>query len=208
MTDSAAVSRSIQPDIAARQWLALALTPAMGPIRGHRLVQNFGGVEPVFQASLTELEAAGLPAVSGQSIALGKSYSAAEEEFIKARDVGAETRCALEQGREISAVPGSVTDRNSGDPNTLITQGAKLTATWEDVWEELPTELKLQLEAGWRVESTKPAEASLSADSQLSPHEKRVCALLKPDEAVQLDHIIEQWRARYRHQRSSLHCLN
>ena len=77
MTDSTAVSRSIQPDIAALHWLALALTPAMGPIRGHRLVQNFDGVERVFQASLTELEAAGLPAVSAQSIALGKSFSAA-----------------------------------------------------------------------------------------------------------------------------------
>jgi DNA processing protein len=60
------------------------------------------------------------------------------------------------------------------------------------VWEELATELKLQLEDGWRVESTKPVEASLSADSQLSPHQERVYALLKPDEAVQLEQIIEQ----------------
>lgn len=74
----------------------------------------------------------------------------------------------------------------------MIKQGAKLPATWEDVWEELPTELKLQLEAAWRVESTKPVEASVFADSQLSPHKKRVYALLKPDEAVQLDQIIEQ----------------
>src|SRR5437763_6322623 len=90
MTDSAAVSRSIQPDVATLQWLALTLTPAMGPIRGHRLVQQFGGVERVFSASLTELEAAGLPAASAQSIALGKSFSQAEEEFMKERDVGAE----------------------------------------------------------------------------------------------------------------------
>ena len=355
MTDSAAVSRSIQPDVATLQWLALTLTPAMGPIRGHRLVQQFGGVERVFSASLTELEAAGLPAASAQSIALGKSYSQAEEEFMKARDVGAEiisfedehyparlkqiydpplalyvrgngellaepsmgvvgtrhptpygmgmaerlsndlasrglvivsgmargvdthahrgalngkgktlavwgtgidvpyprdnrriaeaiiaaggalvtefsvgtfaapqnfpirnriisglslgvlvveageysgtritARCALEQGREIFAVPGNVTNRNSWGPNTLIKQGAKLTATWEDVWEELPVDIKLQLEANWRVESPKPAEASLFADSQLSPHEKRIFALLKPDEVTQLDVIIEK----------------
>jgi DNA processing protein len=90
MTDSAAVYRSTRPEVATLRWLALSLTPAMGPIRGHRLVQHFGGVERVFVASLTELEAAGLPAVSAQSIALGKSYSAAEEEFMKGRDAAAE----------------------------------------------------------------------------------------------------------------------
>src|SRR5437868_4634380 len=355
VTDSAALPQSTQPDVASLHWLALMLTPAMGPIRGHRVVRRFGGVERVFNASLTELEAAGLPAVSAQSIALGKSHSSAEEEFMKARDVGAEiiayddaryparlkeiydpplalyvrgdaallslpglgvvgtrhptpygmgmaerlsndlasrglvivsgmargvdthahrgalngkgktvavwgtgidvayprdnrrvaeaivasggalvsefpigtfaapqnfpirnriisglslgvlvveageysgtritARCALEQGREIFAVPGNVTNRNSWGPNTLIKQGAKLTATWEDVWEELPTETKLQLEANWRVESQQPNEASLFADSQLSPHEKRIYALLKPDEATQLDTLIER----------------
>jgi DNA processing protein len=103
-----------------------------------------------------------------------------------------QARCALEQGREIFAVPGNVTNRNSWGPNTLIKQGAKLTATWEDVWEELPNEVKLQLEATWRVESHEPSEASLFSDSQLSPHEKRIYALLKPDEATQLDVIIEK----------------
>lgn len=101
-------------------------------------------------------------------------------------------RCALEQGRDIFAVPGNVTNRNSWGPNTLIKQGAKLTATWEDVWEELPAEIKLQLEAGWQVESATRSEASLFADSQLSPHEKRIYAVLKPDEATQLDQIIEK----------------
>ena len=355
MTDSASAPRSIEPNVTALQWLALSLTPAMGPIRGHRLVQHLGGIERVFLSSLTELEAVGLPAASAQSIALGKSYALAEEEFMKARDVGAEiisfedsryptrlkeiydpplavyvrgnaailhepglgvvgtrhptpygigmaerlandlasrgllivsgmargvdthahrgalngkgktiavwgtgidvpyprdnkrvaeaiiaaggallsefpigtfaapqnfpirnriisglslgvlvveageysgtritARCALEQGREIFAVPGNVTKRNSWGPNTLIKQGAKLTATWEDVWEELPTETKLQLEANWRVESPQPNEASLFADSQLSPHEKRIYALLKPDEATQLDTLIER----------------
>lgn len=74
----------------------------------------------------------------------------------------------------------------------MIKQGAKLTATWEDVWEELPADIKLQLEANWRVESPKLAEASLFADSQLLPHEKSIYTLLKPDEATQLDVIIEK----------------
>jgi len=38
-------------------------------------------------------------------------------------------------------VPGNVTNRNSWGPHTLIQQGAVLVATWEDVGEELPTEL-------------------------------------------------------------------
>jgi predicted Rossmann fold nucleotide-binding protein DprA/Smf involved in DNA uptake len=42
----------------ALQWLALALTPRLGPTRARRLVEHFGGVQNIFKASLTELEAA------------------------------------------------------------------------------------------------------------------------------------------------------
>ncbi|WP_348270834.1 DNA-processing protein DprA [Terriglobus roseus] len=43
-------------------------------------------------------------------------------------------RCAMEQNRDVYAVPGNVTNKGSWTPNTLIKQGAKLTATWEDIW--------------------------------------------------------------------------
>ena len=55
-------------------------------------------------------------------------------------------RCAAEQDRDLYAVPGNVTNKNSWTPNTLIKQGAKLVASWEDVWEDLPSQVRLQLE--------------------------------------------------------------
>src|SRR5262249_57265247 len=55
------------------------------------------------------------------------------------------SRCALEQNREVFAVPGNVTSKGSWTPNTLIKQGAKLVATWEDVFEDLPADVRLAL---------------------------------------------------------------
>ena len=55
-------------------------------------------------------------------------------------------RCAMEQNRDVYAVPGNVTNKNAWGPNTLIKQGAKLTATWEDVWEDLPSQVRVELE--------------------------------------------------------------
>ena len=52
-------------------WLALALTPGLGPTRARKLVEHFGGADEVLRASLTELEAAGLMAVSAQSLGTG-----------------------------------------------------------------------------------------------------------------------------------------
>ena len=88
-------------------------------------------------------------------------------------------RCALEQSREIFAVPGNVISRNSWGPNTLIKQGAKLTATWEDVWEELPATVKHQLESerGPEASDQKPAN-SLFGD-ELSPAEKKLLSILR-----------------------------
>jgi DNA processing protein len=66
------------------QWLALTLTPGLGPTRARRLVEHFGSVTAVFRASLTELEATGLLAVSAQALGTGKAMELAQEENARA----------------------------------------------------------------------------------------------------------------------------
>lgn len=100
-------------------------------------------------------------------------------------------RCAAEQNRDLFAVPGNVTNKNSWTPNTLIKQGAKLVATWEDVWEELPSDVRLQLEAEAGVESKLEAPASLLPEQALRPQESMVLQVLRQDESLHLDELLE-----------------
>lgn len=101
-------------------------------------------------------------------------------------------RCALEQNRDVFAVPGNVTNKNAWGPNTLIKQGAKLTATWEDVWEDLPSQVRLQLEEELGFASPGDPGASLVEQTPLQEHEKLVMQALRHDEAVQMDELLEK----------------
>src|SRR5271156_5343408 len=63
------------------QWLALSLTPGLGPTRARKLVEFMGGIQAVFQASLTDLEATGLQAMSAQALGTGRSIELAHDEL-------------------------------------------------------------------------------------------------------------------------------
>jgi DNA processing protein len=100
-------------------------------------------------------------------------------------------RCAAEQNRDLYAVPGNVTSKGSWTPNTLIKQGAKLVATWEDVWEDLPSQVRLELEAEGPKESKLETTASLLPDPALRPEEAMVLEVLRTDDSLQLDEVLE-----------------
>jgi DNA processing protein len=119
-------------------------------------------------------------------------------------------RCALEQNRDVYAVPGNVTSRNAWGPNTLIKQGAKLTATWEDIWEELPSQIRLELEGrldagqtdlfasgsesgeGVTASLLRQGEAMLPPGPPLSPAESAVYGLLRLDQSLHMEELLEQ----------------
>ncbi len=108
------------------------------------------------------------------------------------------SRCALEQSREVFAVPGNVTNKQAWTPNTLIKQGAKLVATWEDVFEELPTEVRLLLQerSGRQAE---PKAAGLFDDTPAAglPEEQgKVFGAIKADVSVHIDELIELFEGR------------
>jgi DNA processing protein len=101
-------------------------------------------------------------------------------------------RCAAEQDRDLYAVPGNVTAKNSWTPNTLIKQGAKLVASWEDVWEDLPSQVRLELEREAGYESKEEPAASLLPDPVLRPEESIVLKALRADESLQIDELLEK----------------
>ncbi|MEW5901116.1 MAG: DNA-processing protein DprA [Acidobacteriota bacterium] len=93
-------------------------------------------------------------------------------------------RLALEQNREVMAVPGSLTSDLSQGTNWLIKSGAKLVETWEDVVEELPSPLRETLLSRKAEEIKEVAE--------MSAEEKRVFDGLKADEPVHIDELVER----------------
>jgi DNA processing protein len=98
-------------------------------------------------------------------------------------------RLAMEFGREVFGVPGNVTQPASFAANHLIKQGAKLVTSWEDVVDELPTEIRVEL---FPVEKTTPEQRASLFEASLSPAEKKLYGLLGTDEPRHVDELVER----------------
>jgi len=98
-------------------------------------------------------------------------------------------RLAMEFGREVFGVPGNVTEGASFAPNQIIKQGAKLVTGWEDVVEELPTEIRAEL---FPVDATTAAERASLFEAALSATEKKLYELIRVEEAVHVDELVER----------------
>lgn len=93
-------------------------------------------------------------------------------------------RLALEQDREVMAVPGNITSELSWGTNWLIKTGAKPVTDWQDVVEELPPDVSERL-------SYRQAKAQ-SGRSELSAQERTIFEILTPDSQTHIDDIVEQ----------------
>jgi DNA processing protein len=106
-------------------------------------------------------------------------------------------RLAVDQGREVFAVPGNITERMSWGPNLLIKQGAaKLVQEWNDVVEELHPDLRSSLAMEGRAAtilgaSTGDPQPPLLPAGPTGETCRAILAMLKVDSAVQLDTLVE-----------------
>lgn len=97
-------------------------------------------------------------------------------------------RLGMEFGREVYGVPGNVTQPLSFGPNQLIRQGAKLVTGWEDVVEELPTDIRAELLPPQEASSEERANL---LEQSLSPAEKTLYGLLSVAETRHVDELVD-----------------
>jgi len=104
-------------------------------------------------------------------------------------------RLALEQNREVWAVPGNITSRNSFGTNYLIKgAGAKLIQQWQDIATELPPQIAAKLlppPFGEKREKSLSDKLSFVPEG-LSRNETMVFKLLTPDSPVHIDLLVEK----------------
>jgi DNA processing protein len=113
-------------------------------------------------------------------------------------------KLAMDQGREVFAVPGNITSKMSWGPNLLIKQGAKLVQDWNDVIVELPPESRRHLidrgrqrilaEGGETLAASETSQSSLEAQlgPQMGSIARKTLESLRVDSAVHLDDLLER----------------
>jgi DNA processing protein len=102
-------------------------------------------------------------------------------------------RLALEQGREVFAVPGNITSRMSWGPNLLIKQGAKLVQDWNDVIVELSAEDRRALIAlsQQRLFDEPDQPGAPGPEHSANPACRKILSQLKVDSATHIDALLE-----------------
>jgi DNA processing protein len=110
-------------------------------------------------------------------------------------------KLAMDQGREVFAVPGNITSKMSWGPNLLIKQGARLVQDWNDVIAELPVESRRHLIDRGREKilaesgaTPQGLQASLLSDGgpELGETARRALETLQVDAAIHLDDLLEK----------------
>lgn len=105
-------------------------------------------------------------------------------------------RLAIEQNREVFAVPGNITSRNSFGTNYLIKgAGAKLVQQWQDIATELPPQIAASLlppPFGPRKKENSLADRLSFVPEGLSGTEAVVFRLLTPDSPEHIDALVEK----------------
>jgi len=109
-------------------------------------------------------------------------------------------RLALDQGREVFAVPGNITSKMSWGPNLLIKQGAKLVQDWNDVVVDLPAEVRRALiesgknrllAQGVSEDGATPDGGQASLLCSQGAINRKVLETLKVDSSTHLDQLVE-----------------
>jgi DNA processing protein len=99
-------------------------------------------------------------------------------------------RLAMDQQREVFAVPGNITSKMSWGPNLLIKQGAKLVQEWNDVVVELSPDDRRRL-----IVNAQPELEMASSDAEpempLNKISSEIVSKLRVDEPLHLDTLLE-----------------